>query len=918
MAVFYSFLGLLLQGILVNLLFALTPAEGQNLRDVKVSVKAVDITLGQALQIIEQKTKFRFLYNDEQMPLNEKISAIADDESLYNILEVFAKDYGLLFNRINDQIVVRTSYGQKGDVVTTIETGSIKGKALDASTNKGIPGVNLLITGLNIGAAADANGNFYIANVPSGKHKLRISAVGYGKVLKDVTVQAGKQTEVDFFLDEEAVGLDEMVITGVAFEARRKEIPADIAVLTAKQIEEKHTSNFTDLLKGEIPGVFALSQGQFDDVSYIYIRGSGFLSEDYAKIYIDGVELADVTLLSTINLQSIERIEVIRGVQAAALYGAEATGGVIQIITKKGSGVNLLKIDAKASSGYIESKYKPSGATPIKTDNSVQISGGKETASYNIGVVYNTVGEWTKNYRTNTLSASGGARFVQEPVIANLTALWSKRDGSQATQDYAYERWPGLAPVGYRPGMVFPDYETSFNQATLGLNIIYQATPGWMHNLILGQDVNQYDYHQINPHYLTQSDTTQVIFNSTSSRQTLRYNTAYRMKIGELFSVGLTAGGEYSLYNSSLGSALGIKLNEFGDIKSEPSGIRSFSSTKRWTSGYSGMLEMGYNEKLFFTTSMAAKTDPRGAKKTYIVPPRFGLTYADDIGEVNVRLRGEYGTSVKPVNPIYATGSVSSTVIYLPNPDILPEKREGWDAGIETYWQNNASISITRFREEGKDAIMVSDLGVIDGIQTYQHINIGLISIAGYEVQAKLNFIMMGVPIILNANYTYSDNVIRELSNQYMPGPTQMYEIGDRVNSVPKYAGGGGLTMRLLQGSIGVYWQFSGGGRGVDYNAWYDYRYGTALHRDVGLPYSTIPSTVPINGVYVSKKSITRSYRVEYPIDWKFNFRAEQELTKGVNIFLDGTNLFNDWGADLNNTYAVPGRTTVLGVRVSY
>lgn len=919
MVAFYSFLGILVQGLLVNILLA-SSSEGQNLHNVKITVNVKEVSLEEVIQIIEKKSDFKFFYSSEEIPVNEKVTINVTDESLYNILEVFANDYGLVFNRINNQITIKKAEWREREKINSsvAETGTITGTVKDARTQTGIPGANLLIIGLNIGTAADAEGYYIIKKVPPGKYEVRISAIGYGQIFQTVVVMAGKITEANFVLDEEAVGLDEVVVTGVAFETKRKEIPADIAVLTAKQIEEKNTSNFTDLLKGEIPGVFALDQGQFDAASYIYLRGSGFLTEDYAKIYIDGVELADMTLLSTINLQSIERVEVIRGAQAAALYGAEATGGVIQIITKKGSGRDRLRVDAKISAGYIEAKYTPLDVKPIKTDNNIQVSGGKEALSYNVGVGYSTVGEWTKNYDAKTISVSSGVKVVQGPVIANLTALWSKRDGTQATTDYVYERWPGLAPTGYRQGMKYPDYETAYNQTTLGLNVTYQATPEWIHNLILGQDVNQFEYHQVNPHYLTASDTTQVLYNNTYSRQTIRYNTAYRLVIGELFSMRLTAGGEYSSYNSASGTALGIRFNEYGDVRSEPEGTRTFSSTERWTSGYSGMVEIGYKEKLFFTTSMAGKTDPRGAKKTYIVPPRFGLTYTHNIGEMSLRVRGEYGTAVRPVNPSYTTGSVSSTVVYLPNPDLAPEKREGWDAGLEIYWKNDASISMTRFSEEGKDAIMVNDLGMVNGVQTYQHINIGSVTIAGYELQGKLSFVAMGIPITLNANYTYSDNVIEAISNQYVPGPTQIYEVGDRINGVPKHSGGGGINIRVWEGNLGVYWQFSGGGRGVDYCAWYDYRYGSAPHRDLELPYSELPTTVLIDGVYVSKKSITRSYRVEYPTYWKFNLRAEQQLTKNLNVFLNITNLFNDTGADLKNTYAVQGRTTVLGVRLSY
>src|SRR3989339_475952 len=134
MAAYYSFLGLILQGILVNILLAVPPAEGQNLRDVKVKANAVDISLEQAFQMLEQKTSFKFNYIKEEIPLNEKVTVIVEDESLYNILEVFAKDYGLTFNRVNNQITVKKNQGQTENLITDVEGGTVKGKVTDSKT----------------------------------------------------------------------------------------------------------------------------------------------------------------------------------------------------------------------------------------------------------------------------------------------------------------------------------------------------------------------------------------------------------------------------------------------------------------------------------------------------------------------------------------------------------------------------------------------------------------------------------------------------------------------------------------------------------------------------------------------------------------------------------------------------------------
>jgi hypothetical protein len=213
MAAYYSFLGLILQGLLVNFLFAITPAEGQNLRDVKVSVNAVNVSLEETLQIIESKTNFKFIFFEEGLPLKEKATVIVDEESLYNILEVFAKDYGLTFNRINDQIVVKKNKGQTENLVTATEGGTIKGKITDAKTGEPLIGANVTVKGTKRGASTDLNGSYTIDNVNPGKYTLAATNIGYATKEVTVNVSAEKTSSVNFVLEPSLVNFDEVTVT---------------------------------------------------------------------------------------------------------------------------------------------------------------------------------------------------------------------------------------------------------------------------------------------------------------------------------------------------------------------------------------------------------------------------------------------------------------------------------------------------------------------------------------------------------------------------------------------------------------------------------------------------------------------------------------------------------------------------------
>jgi outer membrane receptor protein involved in Fe transport len=342
MVALYSFLGLILQGILVNLLFASTPAEGQNLRDVKVSVNAVSVTLEQALQIIEKKTNFKFIFFEEGIPLNEKVTVSVEDESLYNILEVFAKDYGLTFNRINNQITIKkaeNNINEKNKVIE--EKGSIKGKIYDQS-GAHVPFANILVVGTQIGTAANMLGEYQINNVPIGSFTIRASAVGFKSESSQVTVHAGESITLDFTLSTDMLQLNEIVKTGTRSERPQKEATVSVSVLPGKLIQSSNVSSIADVL-ALIPGMSAEGGGG-EVASNIFVRGVPAGGQfRYQTLQVDGMALRSIGDDGGMSAQdvyfrqdlNIDRLEVVKG-GSSALFGFSAPGGIINYISKTG------------------------------------------------------------------------------------------------------------------------------------------------------------------------------------------------------------------------------------------------------------------------------------------------------------------------------------------------------------------------------------------------------------------------------------------------------------------------------------------------------------------------------------------------------------------------------------------------------
>jgi TonB-dependent SusC/RagA subfamily outer membrane receptor len=165
-----------------------------------------------------------------------------------------------------------------------------------------------------------------------------------------VTVASGQAATANFQLAEQALALDEIVVTGTAGTARRREVGNSIAQLSTAQIENAPARNPQDLLTGRAAGVTILQNaGQPGASGTIRLRGTTSISQgNDPLIYIDGVRVfsgqtalhssarQSTSPLNDINPNDIERIEVIKGAAATTLYGTEAASGVIQVFTKRG------------------------------------------------------------------------------------------------------------------------------------------------------------------------------------------------------------------------------------------------------------------------------------------------------------------------------------------------------------------------------------------------------------------------------------------------------------------------------------------------------------------------------------------------------------------------------------------------------
>jgi len=267
-----------------------------------------------------------------------------------------------------------------------------------------LPGVNIVVSGTNTGTQTDFDGNYAIT--ASQGQTLLFTYLGQ----QDVRMAVGARNVINVQMQEDAQALEEVIVTGQGSGIERRKLSTTVDVLNAGEIDKLPANQIDQLLQATAPSAqIRLSSGQPGTASIIRTRGPiSAATSSTPVIIVDGVRVdnlnsnpelgvatggASVSALADIPVESIEKIEYIKGGAATTLYGADAANGIIQIITKKGK--------AGTSSAFFESrvgiikatqdflKYERTAEALFETGFSqefrVGINGGGEKFSYNFG-----------------------------------------------------------------------------------------------------------------------------------------------------------------------------------------------------------------------------------------------------------------------------------------------------------------------------------------------------------------------------------------------------------------------------------------------------------------------------------------------------------------------------------------------------
>ncbi|HEX6059731.1 MAG TPA: SusC/RagA family TonB-linked outer membrane protein [Gemmatimonadaceae bacterium] len=327
------------------------------------------------------------------------------------------------------------------------QTGTVRGRVVDATSNQPLSDVQVRVDNSTLGTLTQANGEYILANVPAGRATISARRVGYAVSRQVVDVPAGGTVTQDFALRVTAVTLEEVVVSGVGTATERRALGQNVETISAEQINQAAgVTSIDQALQGKVAGAVIIdNNGQPGGGVSVRLRGTGSILGGGEPLYVvDGVIVdnssdalisisANATRdnaalsnrLGDISPQDVERIEILKGAAAAALYGSRANNGVIQIFTKRGAaGAPRITLSTEASQSWRPGDYELNMApTAVHTD---VVFGGASA----IGAPVDRYDFQDDVFRTATgtssqLAISGGSAATQY----YLSGTWDDEEG---------------------------------------------------------------------------------------------------------------------------------------------------------------------------------------------------------------------------------------------------------------------------------------------------------------------------------------------------------------------------------------------------------------------------------------------------------------------------------------------------------
>lgn len=295
-----------------------TDMQAQTSPSVKLDISLTDSPLMELIKTIEARTDYTFLINTSINP-GQHVTVDVRQASIPEILDIALKGKPVDYEIAGKQIVLKKA-------VERFQARRLTGKVTDSKGNP-LVGVTVLVKGTTIGTSTNAKGEYaFTLNKPGGT--LVVSYLGY----ESQEISINNRTAIDVILRDEAHSIEDVVVIGYGTKNKTKIVGA-VNQVSSETFENKAIANVGQALQGAIPNLnITFSDGQINRNASYNIRGTTSINGGSPLVLIDGTP-GNLNLIAPEDIQSVS---VLKDASSAAIYGAQASYGVILVTTKKG------------------------------------------------------------------------------------------------------------------------------------------------------------------------------------------------------------------------------------------------------------------------------------------------------------------------------------------------------------------------------------------------------------------------------------------------------------------------------------------------------------------------------------------------------------------------------------------------------
>lgn len=688
--------------------------------------------------------------------------------------------------------------------------------------------------------------------------------------------------------------LDRVVVTGTANGGAQRSLPYAVDVLQGRELRGAAAPTLAAALNGNIPGMWIWADAPTTLLTHFgSMRGASSFGVTAPKVFVDGIELANPLLLTRISADAIDRIEVIRGPQGAALYGADAISGVVNVqLRHDGASTGRAEASLRSTAGTAQSEYSASPA--FLQEHTLALRGGSALRSASAVMALTTTGAVVPDGGTVQFSADAGARHVSARTIVTGTArLWMAQADSPVNPVLATlgAGLPGAAALSARPSQHVTQY-------TLGTTIAHAPDAEWTNTLTVG--VDGYRMAGLNVDAVPVPSALDSALSSAqggADKGTLRATSVRKVPFGEASSTTLTFGADAALLRDATTSVVQQRSRQV--VVSD--GVRWLSNA-----GISAQASVDVGSQVFLTAGLRGeRNDGFTSASRFAMLPSLGATLVEHVGDLTMKARLAYGAGMRPARTPMRETFVRGANLGAVGADLLPEKQVGVEAGVDLYFRRNTSLQVTRFDQRASSLIQQVGFAYAEpegqqprngGWQQprygYTLENLGAITNRGWEFAARQGMGAFSVVASLS--------LVQSRVDQVAPGYTGELRPGDRMLGVPSRTSGLVLTYAPRK------WQVQVGATQVA--DWVNYD-------RVALAETWLRGGTPSRGL---TGPVLRTYWMTYPEVTRVRAAVARDLTRTLTIRFVGDNLLDRQRGEPDNVTIVPGRSLSFGIAARF